>query len=101
MYCRKCGAAIPDDAAFCPACGATQSNSGTSAGASGGAPIQPPAGTPTQKKKQNIYTVIGKVLLVLAALAMFGGLGGAAIILLLLLAVILTFVGYMKEKKEE
>lgn len=34
MYCKKCGAQIPDDSAFCPKCGAPQSDRGPSQQAS-------------------------------------------------------------------
>lgn len=37
-FCTKCGAAVADNASFCPACGAPQSASSQSSGAQGAAP---------------------------------------------------------------
>ncbi|MGA8409882.1 MAG: zinc-ribbon domain-containing protein, partial [Candidatus Acidiferrales bacterium] len=45
MYCSKCGANVPDGAAFCNACG--QSTAGVAAGRPGaGTPAPPVAGAP-------------------------------------------------------
>lgn len=44
MFCVKCGTEIPDDAVFCPKCGAKQESTGNPAG----------AGNTAEKQKENI-----------------------------------------------
>src|SRR4051794_36189289 len=58
MICNKCGADAPDNAAFCPQCGAQLSRAG---GASGGRPakaarIEPAGGRTADVPEEEIWT---------------------------------------------
>ncbi len=89
MYCRKCGKEIPDDSAFCTACGAAQNPQNAQAGLNGPAqmpyqynPYQPPVAPPPmyypyppappqEKTRYNGYGIAG---FVLSLCGLFGGL---------------------------
>lgn len=108
MYCKKCGAMIPDDAMFCPACGATQSSTEASAKTSGGTPAQPMGalaqtseGNQTEKKKTNMMIIIGFICSVPNLLIMMsGGSSGAIPFILAIVGAVLCIIGGIRKKKE-
>lgn len=100
MYCKKCGAVIADDAAFCPTCGTAQSSAETSDRTSGGTPAQTSTGNQTQKKGINIFTIIGFICVLPNILIMIsGGSPGAIPLILGIVGIVLCFIGWKKAKE--
>ena len=59
MFCKNCGSRTPDDARFCPVCGADMGEAGSTQGQMGsapypGAPVPPISGGAPEKKKKGV-----------------------------------------------
>lgn len=84
MFCPKCGAQAPEDAAFCQKCGAKLQSGGPPQPESAPVPTvrrrqpgDPPADQPKKKSKAPLFLVLGIVLLVVvAAVILFSSGGG-------------------------
>ncbi len=69
MYCRKCGAPVPDDANFCPGCGTPASRTDGPAADAGNGGGAPPV-TPRRKMATWKKVLLGIVVVIAAAVAL-------------------------------
>lgn len=94
MFCKNCGAQLPENAAFCSRCGASASEATVSESPSPAQPVFMPQQAP-QPPKKNACVTAGLVLSILSVPTFFAG----PFNLLLYAAIVCTIIGLVQTKK--